>query len=64
MNRTRRTTAVLALAAAATAGGGVAATSASPSSSNRTEVQAATARYHSLAQAARHGFSGEHEPCV
>lgn len=64
MNRTRLTTATLVttgvVAVATLLGPGVALSS--PASLG--DVKAATARYHSLDEALRAGYSGEHEPCV
>lgn len=65
MNRTRTTIAALVTIGAAT----VATTLLNPgvaSSAPTTQdgVKAATARYHSVQQAVRDGYSGEHEPCV
>jgi len=64
MNRTRTTTAVVTIGAAAVAatllGPGVA----SSAPTNPDGVKAATAKYHSVQQAGRDGYSGENEPCV
>lgn len=65
MNRTRS----LATAALLTAGAVAVATllgpgAASSSPTDEGRVKAATARYHSIQQAVRDGYSGENEPCV
>ena len=64
MNRTRLTTAALmttaAVAITTLLGPGVALSA----PSGLDGVKAATARYHSVGQALRNGYSGENEPCV
>lgn len=63
MNRTRLTAAALltatGVAVSTLIGPGVAS-----SSTTAPGVKAATAKYHSVQQAKRDGYSGEHEPCV
>ncbi|MCY7373921.1 MAG: hypothetical protein LH461_09545 [Spirochaetaceae bacterium] len=65
MNRTRTT-----IAAVVTIGAATVATTllvpgvASSAPTTQAGVKAATARYHSVQQAERDGYSGKHEPCV
>lgn len=64
MSTSRITTAVLAAAAAVTASVVLQPSPATSSPGGLDGVKAATAKYHSLQQAAADGFSAHHEPCV